>query len=91
MWGTESLGVLLSCVILRWSGRWGICRRARSCPPGYSAGHVALRAASAADLIYTGITRGNRLLVGPKKALGVVVRNDRTQRRYSGLLASLKG
>jgi exodeoxyribonuclease V alpha subunit len=44
------------------------------------------------NLIYTGITRGNRLLVliGQKKALGIAVRNDRPQRRYSGLLASLK-
>ena len=42
---------------------------------------------------YIGITRGKRLLVlvGQKKALGIAVRNDRTQRRYSGLLASLKG
>lgn len=40
----------------------------------------------------TGITRGKRLLVliGQKKALGIAVRNDRPQRRYSGLLASLK-
>jgi hypothetical protein len=45
------------------------------------------------NLIYTGITRGKRLLVlvGQRKALGIAVRNDRTQRRYSGLLASLKG
>lgn len=45
------------------------------------------------NLIYTGITRGKRLLVliGQKKALGIAVRNDRPQRRYSGLLASLKG
>jgi exodeoxyribonuclease V alpha subunit len=43
------------------------------------------------NLIYTGITRGKRLLVliGQKKALGIAVRNDRPQRRYSGLLASL--
>ena len=42
------------------------------------------------NLIYTGITRGKRLLVliGQKKALGIAVRNDRPQRRYSGLLAS---
>jgi exodeoxyribonuclease V alpha subunit len=40
-----------------------------------------------------GITRGKRLLVliGQKKALGIAVRNDRPQRRYSGLLASLRG
>jgi exodeoxyribonuclease V alpha subunit len=39
-----------------------------------------------------GITRGKRLLVlvGQKKALGIAVRNDRPQRRYSGLLASLR-
>jgi ATP-dependent exoDNAse (exonuclease V) alpha subunit len=45
------------------------------------------------NLVYTGITRGKRLLVlvGQKKALGIAVRNDRPQRRYSGLLASLKG
>jgi exodeoxyribonuclease V alpha subunit len=45
------------------------------------------------NLICTGITRGKRLLVlvGQKKALGIAVRNDRPQRRYSGLLASLKG
>jgi exodeoxyribonuclease V alpha subunit len=43
------------------------------------------------NLIYTGITRGKRLLVliGQKKALGIAVHNDRPQRRYSGLLASL--
>jgi exodeoxyribonuclease V alpha subunit len=45
------------------------------------------------NLIYTGITRGKRLLVliGQTKALGIAVRNDRPQRRYSGLLASLRG
>jgi exodeoxyribonuclease V alpha subunit len=45
------------------------------------------------NLIYTGITRGKRLLVliGQKKALGIAVRNDRPQKRYSGLLASLRG
>ena len=44
------------------------------------------------NLIYTGITRGKRLLVliGQKKALGIAVRNDRPQQRYSGLLASLR-
>src|ERR1700745_2016023 len=44
------------------------------------------------NLIYTGITRGKRLLVliGQKKALGIAVRNDRPQRRYSGLLVSLR-
>jgi len=44
------------------------------------------------NLIYTGITRGKRLLVviGQKKALGNAIRNDRPQRRFSGLLASLR-
>src|SRR6202044_3755653 len=44
------------------------------------------------NLIYTGITPGKRLLVliGQKKALGIAIRNDRPQRRYSGLLASLR-
>jgi exodeoxyribonuclease V alpha subunit len=43
------------------------------------------------NLIYTGITRGKKLvvLIGQRKALGMAVRNDRTQRRYSGLLESL--
>jgi exodeoxyribonuclease V alpha subunit len=43
------------------------------------------------NLIYTGITRGKKLVVviGQKKALGMAVRNDRTQRRYSGLLERL--
>jgi exodeoxyribonuclease V alpha subunit len=45
------------------------------------------------NLIYTGITRGKKLvvLVGQKKALGIAVRNDRPQRRYSGLLSRLRG
>ena len=44
------------------------------------------------NLIYTGITRGKKLLVlvGQRNALGIAVRNDRPQRRYSGLLASLR-
>jgi exodeoxyribonuclease V alpha subunit len=43
------------------------------------------------NLIYTGVTRGKKLvvLIGQKKALGMSVRNDRTQRRYSGLLECL--
>lgn len=58
---------------------------------GDPGGHPALHA-FARNLIYTGITRGKRLLVliGQKKALGIAVRNDRPQRRYSGLLASLR-
>ena len=45
------------------------------------------------NLIYTGITRGKKLLVtiGQKKALAIAIRNDRPQRRYSGLLVSLNG
>ena len=45
------------------------------------------------NLIYTGITRSKWLLVlvGQRKALAIAVRNDRPQRRYSGLLASLRG
>src|ERR1700682_3006039 len=44
------------------------------------------------NLIYTGITRGKKLvvLIGQRKALSIAVRNDRPQRRYSGLLTSLK-
>ncbi|HEY5174783.1 MAG TPA: ATP-binding domain-containing protein [Terriglobales bacterium] len=44
------------------------------------------------NLVYTGITRGKRLLVliGQRKALGIAVHNDRPQRRYSGLLTSLR-
>ena len=44
------------------------------------------------NLIYTGITRAKRLLVvvGQKKAMGLAVRNDRSRKRYSGLLSSLK-
>ena len=45
------------------------------------------------NLGYTGITRGKKLvvLIGQKMALGITVRNDRPQRRYSGLLTSLRG
>jgi exodeoxyribonuclease V alpha subunit len=44
------------------------------------------------NLVYTGVTRGKRLvvLVGQPKALGLAVRNNRTVRRFSGLLARLK-
>jgi exodeoxyribonuclease V alpha subunit len=39
------------------------------------------------NLLYTGITRGKRLvvLVGSKKALGLAVRNDETRLRWSWL------
>jgi exodeoxyribonuclease V alpha subunit len=45
------------------------------------------------NLVYTGITRGKKLviLIGQKKALRIAVGNDRTRRRYSGLLECLRG
>jgi exodeoxyribonuclease V alpha subunit len=44
------------------------------------------------NLLYTGLTRGKRLvvLIGQQKALSLAVRNNRTARRYSGLLARLQ-
>jgi exodeoxyribonuclease V alpha subunit len=44
------------------------------------------------NLVYTGITRGKQLvvLIGQKKALGLAVSNNRTEKRFSGLLARLK-
>jgi exodeoxyribonuclease V alpha subunit len=44
------------------------------------------------NLLYTGVTRGRRLVVllGQQKALGMAVRNNRTEHRFSGLLARLK-
>ena len=44
------------------------------------------------NLVYTGITRGKKLvvLIGQKKALALAVRNNRTEHRFSGLLARLK-
>ena len=43
------------------------------------------------NLIYTGITRGKKLvvLIGQRKALAMAVRNNRTGNRFSGLLARL--
>jgi exodeoxyribonuclease V alpha subunit len=43
------------------------------------------------NLVYTGVTRGKRLvvLVGQSKALAMAVRNNQTARRYSGLQARL--
>ena len=43
------------------------------------------------NLIYTGITRGKKLvvLIGQRKALRIAVSNNKTQRRYSGLLEAL--
>jgi exodeoxyribonuclease V alpha subunit len=45
------------------------------------------------NLVYTVITRGRQLvvLIGQKKALATAVRNDKTERRFSGLLARLVG
>lgn len=45
------------------------------------------------NLIYTAITRGRRLVVviGQRRALAAAVRNDRTDRRFGGLLARLRG
>jgi exodeoxyribonuclease V alpha subunit len=45
------------------------------------------------NLVYTGITRGKRLvvLIGQRRALGMAVRNNRTEQRFSGLLARLTG
>jgi exodeoxyribonuclease V alpha subunit len=43
------------------------------------------------NLVYTGITRGRKLvlLIGRRRALGMAVRNNRTENRFSGLLAHL--
>jgi hypothetical protein len=43
------------------------------------------------NLVYTGITRGKRLVVviGQRKALAMAVRNNRTEQPFSGLLAVL--
>ena len=44
------------------------------------------------NLVYTGITRGKKLvvLIGQRKALAMAVRNNQTGQRFSGLLARLK-
>ena len=44
------------------------------------------------NLIYPGIILAKRLLVvvGQKKTMGLAVRNDRSRKKYSGLLSSLK-
>jgi exodeoxyribonuclease V alpha subunit len=43
------------------------------------------------NLIYTGITRGKKLviLIGQRKALGIAVKNNRMENRFSGLLQRL--
>ena len=45
------------------------------------------------NLIYTGITRGKKLVVviGQARALHTAVRNDKQERRFSGLLSRLQG
>jgi exodeoxyribonuclease V alpha subunit len=45
------------------------------------------------NLIYTAVTRGKKLvvLVGTKKALAIAVKNNRTQKRYTGLRRRLAG
>jgi exodeoxyribonuclease V alpha subunit len=45
------------------------------------------------NLIYTGVTRGKRLvvLVGQRKALAIAVRNSRAERRWSKLNQWLRG
>ena len=43
------------------------------------------------NLVYTGVTRGKKLvvLIGQRKALAMAVHNDRTENRWSGLLARI--
>jgi len=43
------------------------------------------------NLVYTGITRGKKLvvLIGQQKALALAVKNNRTENRFSGLLARM--
>jgi exodeoxyribonuclease V alpha subunit len=45
------------------------------------------------NLVYTAVTRGRSMVVvvGQKKALAMAVRNSRVAKRYSGLLARLRG
>jgi exodeoxyribonuclease V alpha subunit len=44
------------------------------------------------NLVYTGITRGKKLvvLIGQRKALALAVKNNKTERRFSGLLHRLQ-
>jgi exodeoxyribonuclease V alpha subunit len=44
------------------------------------------------NLVYTGVTRGKKLvvLIGQRKALAIAVNNNKTEQRFSGLLARLK-
>lgn len=43
------------------------------------------------NLVYTGITRGKKrvVLIGQRKALAMAVRNNKTESRFTGLLARL--
>lgn len=45
------------------------------------------------NLLYTGITRGKKLvvLVGSKKALAIAIHNDEVKKRYTGLQQALTG
>jgi exodeoxyribonuclease V alpha subunit len=45
------------------------------------------------NLLYTAITRGRKLvvIVGTRKALGMAVRNDKPQKRYTRLKERLAG
>lgn len=45
------------------------------------------------NLLYTGVTRGKKLvvLVGTKKAVALAVKNDEVKRRYTGLRQALTG
>jgi exodeoxyribonuclease V alpha subunit len=45
------------------------------------------------NLVYTAITRGRKLVVviGSKKAMGIAVRNNKTQKRYTRLRSRLSG
>jgi exodeoxyribonuclease V alpha subunit len=45
------------------------------------------------NLLYTGVTRGKRLvvLVGTKRAVAIALKNDEVRRRYTGLRQALRG
>ncbi|MFW6082168.1 MAG: ATP-binding domain-containing protein, partial [Desulfosalsimonas sp.] len=45
------------------------------------------------NLIYTGVTRGRRLvvLVGTKKAMAIAVKNDKPRQRYTHLARRMQG
>ena len=63
------------------------CRIARLRPFIGSQQYLLLRR----NLVYTGVTRGKKLVtfIGQRKALAIAVRNNKTEQRFSGLLASL--